>query len=386
MAKITDINARQILDSREKPTLEVEVITDDGVMATDSVPSGTSTGSFEAVAIIPEIAVKNINNIIKPKIVGMEVENQQEIDQTMISLDGTKDKSKLGANAILGVSLAVARAGSLTLKKPLFLHLNQLYNQILKEEVEPAIPTPMMVMIEGGKHGKNNLCIQEFSVICPFDTGKRIWERLESVLKEKGLDVTLGLEGGFAPQLRYDEDALDLIIAAIDLEKLQIGRDVELGLDVAGGHCSISYSDILEMFNKYQIFALEDPVPEDDWPHWAQLKEELDRRGKEYLLIGDDLFVTDKERLERGIRELAANAIIIKLNQVGTVTETLNVVATAKKAGFTHILSHRSGETMDTFIADLAVATAAKFIKAGAPFASERVAKYNRVEEIEKEL
>lgn len=386
MSKITEISARQILDSREKPTLEVEIVTDDGIMATDSVPSGTSTGSFEAVAIPPQVAVENINNIIKPKILGMDVENQQEIDQAMIDLDGTKDKSRLGANAILGVSLAVARAGSLTSKKPLFLYLNHLYSKILKEDVEPAIPTPIMVMIEGGKHGKNNLCIQEFSVICPFDTGKKIWTSLRKVLVDKGLNDTVGLEGGFAPQLKYDEDALDLIVKAVSNEKLEIGKDVELGLDIAGGHCQISHDDILEMFDRFNIYALEDPVSEDDWAHWAQLKEELERKGKKYLLIGDDLFVTSKERLQKGIKDLAANGIIIKLNQVGSVTETLEVVATAKKAGYTHILSHRSGETMDTFIADLAVATAAKFIKAGAPFASERVAKYNRILEIEKEL
>jgi enolase len=386
MAKISDIEARQILDSRGEPTVEVKITTDDGIMATDSVPSGTSTGSFEAKAIDPQLAVNNINQIIKPKLLGMDPTKQKEVDQTLLDLDGTSDKSKLGANAILGVSLCVARTGAATAKMPLYWHLNKLYQQASGTSVEPAIPTPMMVMIEGGKHGKNNICIQEFLVISKLENGRKIWNQLKKVIQDSGQDAKLGLEGGFQPHVKYDEDAIEMIISAIKDSGFKIDDDVKLGLDVAANNCQISHEDIMTMMARYPIYSIEDPVGEDDWDHWAQMKLELDQKKKDYLLIGDDLFVTNKQRLEKGINNMVANGIIIKVNQTGSLWETLEVIALAKKSGYKHILSHRSGETMDTFIADLAVATAAPFMKSGAPFASEREIKYKRLEEISKEL
>lgn len=387
MAKINDIDAHEILDSRGKPTVEVKITTDDGLMASDSVPSGTSTGSFEAKAIDPKKAVENVNKIIKPSLVGMDPVDQAAIDQKMLDLDGTKDKSKLGANAILGVSLACARAAAMTEKMPLFWYLNKLYEKITGVKVEPQIPTPMMVMIEGGKHGENNLCMQEFLAIADLEKGKKVWQSVKNVLVEAGFDDKLGLEGGFAPKLKYDEDAIKFLIKGIEGAGFKIPDDVKIGLDIAANHCQIGHDDVLSLYDRWPLFSVEDPEGEDDWAHWAQMKLELDqKKGKDYLLIGDDLFVTNKERLEKGINDLVANGIIIKVNQTGTLLETLQVIGMAHKAGFTHILSHRSGETMDTFISDIAVGTSAKFMKSGAPFASEREIKYRRLEEIRKEL
>lgn len=386
MANITDIKANIIPDSRGKETLEVKVITDDGVLGVDSVPSGTSTGSFEAVAIEPKQAIRHINEIIAPKLIGQIVSEQEKIDSIMLELDGSQDKSKLGANAILGVSLAVSRAGATTNKMPLYWYINKLLTSQTGVKIEPSIPTPMMVMIEGGKHGDNNLCIQEFLVTTSLDNGKKIWTRLKDIFAKKNIHAKIGLEGGFTPTLPYDEDAFQYILEAIEAEKLNIVTDVKLGLDVAANHCQIGHEDILALFNRYPIYSIEDPIAEDRWHEWAQLKLELDQTGKEYLLVGDDLFVTNNERLKKGINNLVANAIIIKVNQVGTLTETLEVIGAAKKANFTHVLSHRSGETLDTYIADLAVGTGAKFLKSGAPFASERVVKYNRLTEIQGEL
>lgn len=387
MAKINDISASEILDSRGKPTVEVKVTTDDGLMTSDSVPSGTSTGSFEAKPLEPKEAVENVNKIIKPALVDMDPTDQQAIDQKMLDLDGTENKSKLGANAILGVSLATARVAALTEKMPLYWYLNKLLEKLTGVKVEPAIPTPMMVMIEGGKHSDNNLCMQEFLVITELEKGKKIWNALKDVLNKDGFGDKTGLEGGFAPKLKYDEDAIKYVIKAIEAAGLKIPGEVRLGLDIAANHCQIVHDDVLALFDRWPLFSVEDPEGEDDWAHWAQMKLELDqKKGKDYLLIGDDLFVTNKERLEKGVTDLVANGIIIKVNQTGTLLETLEVIGMAHKANFTHILSHRSGETMDTFISDLACGTAAKFMKSGAPFASERVVKYNRLEEIRKEL
>lgn len=386
MAKMTKIAADVILDSRGKETVEVKVTTDSGIMAAASVPSGTSTGSFEAMAINPKQASANVNEVIAPKLLGGDPRHQEEIDQTLLELDGTANKAKLGANAILGVSLAVSRAAAMEEKMPLFWYLNKLYNQISGEKTEPSIPTPMMVMIEGGKHADNGLCIQEFLCLTSLANGEKIWNRLKENLRQAGLATKLGLEGGFTPKLSYDEDAVKFIFEAINDEKLSIPQDVQLGLDIAANHCQINHEDILAMLDRYPIFSLEDPFAENEWHHWAQLKLELDQRNKDYLLIGDDLFVTDKKRLQKGVNNLVANGIIIKVNQVGTLTETLQVINLARKANYTNILSHRSGETMDTYIADLAVATAAKYIKSGAPYASERVIKYNRLNEIAQEL
>lgn len=386
MAKITKISANEILDSRGQSTIEVKVTTNAGFFASDSVPSGTSTGSFEAKAAAPKIAVNNVNLIIAPKLLGFDPENQEAVDQMLLDLDTTENKSLLGANSILGVSLAVARAGALSAKMPLYWHLNKLYEKVLGKAIEPQIPVPMMVMIEGGKHGTNNLCIQEFLVICDLHKGEKIWQKLKSKIEEIGLEPVLGLEGGFTPRLKYDEEAIKLIVKTVEETGLKIPNDIKLGLDVAANHCQIDSSNILTTFDRWPIYSLEDPVAEDDWEHWASLHQELSVKNREYLLIGDDLFTTNKKRLQKGIDNSAANAIIIKVNQVGTLWETLEVIAMAQKAGFTHILSHRSGETMDTFIADLACATAAKYMKSGAPFAAERVVKYNRLKEIAKEL
>ena len=385
MPKITTINARQILDSRGEPALEVEVTTDDGLLATDSIPSGTSTGSFEVVAVEPSQAVKNINQIIAPKIIGLNPIDQLEIDQLLQDLNGQYE-FKLGANATLGVSLAVARAASLTEKMPLYWYLNKLYEKVYGKSVEPSIPTPMMVMIEGGKHAKNNICIQEFLVAGDLNHGKKIWHALNEILVQRKMPINFGLEGGFAPKLNFDEDAFDLILEAAKIAKLNLPQQIKMGIDVTANHCGISVEDILSLVDRYPIYFLEDPVPQDAWHHWAQLKLELDQKKQPYLLIGDDLFVTSSKRLEKGINDFIANAIIIKINQNGTLSETLKLIALAQKANYTHILSHRSGETMDSFIADLAVATGAKFLKAGAPLASEREIKYQRLAEIEQEL
>ena len=385
MAKISKVEANKILDSRNQETIEVKITTDDGMMGIDSVPSGTSTGSFEAKVVAPDIAVNNINHVIAPKLINLDPRDQENIDKLLRELDGTPDKSKLGANAILGASLAVARAASTQEKLPLYEWLNKLYTKT-GQHVKPAIPTPMMVMVEGGKHAENNLCIQEFLCITSLENGRKIWNNLKSILEKNNLQARLGLEGGFTPELEYDEDAIQLILDAAAQGGLRIPQDVLLGLDVAANHCVMDHENILLMLDRYPIYSVEDPIAEDEWQQWAQLKLELDQKERDYLLIGDDLFVTNEERLNKGINNLVANGIIIKVNQVGTLTETLEVIAKAAKAKYTHILSHRSGETMDTFIADLAVATAAKYIKSGAPYASERVIKYNRISEIAREI
>lgn len=387
MATIKNIEARKIMDSRGKETVEVKITLDNNLVAVDSVPSGTSTGSFEAIALPPGEAVSNIIEIIKPKLIGLNPSDQGKIDQIMIELDGTANKSKLGANAILGVSITTARAAAAAAQMPLYTYLNALFNKISNLKIKPQLPTPMMVMIEGGQHAKDSkTCIQEFLAITTLENGEKIWNQLKKNLNQSGLGVVLGLEGGFMPQLEYDEDGLRLIEEAAEQENLKIPQDVRLGLDVAGNHCEMTQDDVMSLVHRYPIYSMEDPFAENEWDHWGQLKLTLDQRQKEYLLIGDDLFVTNEKRFQKGINDFVANGIIIKLNQVGTLSETLAVIARAKTANFTHILSHRSGETMDTFIADLAVATAAPFLKSGAPFAQERVAKYNRLRDIAKEM
>ena len=362
MSKIAEIVGRKIMDSREKPTVEVKITTEDGFMGIDSVPSGTSTGSREDKLVEPDIAINNINNIIAPQLIGKDVHNQQEIDRVMIDMDGTENKSKLGANAILGISLAVARTAALRAKMPLFWYINKLFAKISGQKVAPAIPTPMMVMICGGRHGKNNLCIQEFSLLGKMDQGIKVWQNIEKIIKDRKIEYTIGLEGAFSPNLQYDEDALDIIFEACNTAGYKNGSDVRIGVDI------------------------EDPFGETDWEKFGQFKLELEEDNRQFILLGDDLFATHKNLLQKGINNLVANAIIIKVNQVGTLTETLEVIALAQKANYTHVVSHRSGETTDTFIADLAVGTAAKFLKSGAPFPRERVLKYKRLNEIEEEL
>lgn len=386
MSKIIEVQGRKILDSRGKPTVEVKIRTDDGLEAIDSVPSGTSTGSREAALVEPHLAVAHINNIIAGKLIGQEATAQREIDKIMIALDDTENKSKLGANAILGVSLAVARAGAMASKMPLFWHLNKLFRQIAASEAEPKMPTPMMVMICGGKHGGNRLCIQEFLLIGDVAHGRKVWHAIEKILKKRRLAYKLGLEGAFSPDLQYDEDALEIILEAVQVSGLVLNRDVRLGLDIAGNNCQMSPTDVLKLFEKYQLYSLEDPFVETAWHQFGQLKLELEESGRDFLLIGDDLFATHKSLLQKGINDLVANGIIIKVNQVGTLTEAMEVVAAAKKANYKCIVSHRSGETQDTFIADLSVAVAAEFLKSGAPIPRERILKYRRLKEIESEL
>jgi len=322
--------------------------------------------------------------MIAPKIIGLDPTDQETIDKTMLDLDGTSEKSKLGANAILAVSLASARVGALSEKMPLYWHLNKLFAKVARTEIEPALPTPMMVAICGGKHGGNNLCIQEFLTIGELKDGIKLWQTLEKILKEKKIHYTLGLEGAFSPNLNYDEDALDLILEAVN--RAQLDGKIRLGLDIAGNNCKMSNEEILKIFKKYDLFSLEDPFGENDWEKFGQLKLELLEIKNDFVLIGDDLFATHKEQLQKGINDLVANGIIVKVNQTGTLTEALEVVALAKKANFKCIVSHRSGETTDTFIADLAVAAAADFIKSGAPIPKERLLKYRRLEEISHEL
>ncbi|KKQ74658.1 MAG: Enolase [Berkelbacteria bacterium GW2011_GWB1_38_5] len=386
MSKIAEIVGRKIMDSREKPTVEVKITTEDGFMGIDSVPSGTSTGSREDKLVEPDIAINNINNIIAPQLIGKDVHNQQEIDRVMIDMDGTENKSKLGANAILGISLAVARTAALRAKMPLFWYINKLFAKISGQKVAPAIPTPMMVMICGGRHGKNNLCIQEFSLLGKMDQGIKVWQNIEKIIKDRKIEYTIGLEGAFSPNLQYDEDALDIIFEACNTAGYKNGSDVRIGVDIAGNNCRMQNSEILNLVRKYDLYSIEDPFGETDWEKFGQFKLELEEDNRQFILLGDDLFATHKNLLQKGINNLVANAIIIKVNQVGTLTETLEVIALAQKANYTHVVSHRSGETTDTFIADLAVGTAAKFLKSGAPFPRERVLKYKRLNEIEEEL
>lgn len=386
MSKIIEIQGRKILDSRGKTTVEVKLRTDDGHQVFDSVPSGTSTGSREDALVEPEIAITNINKIIAEKLLGQDVANQAEIDRLMISLDGTENKSKLGANAILGVSLAVARAGAQATKMPLFWHLNKLFRQISGAQIEPKLPTPMMVMICGGKHGGNSLCIQEFLLIGTTEQGQKVWHTVEKILKKRRVKYKLGLEGAFSPDLAYDEDALEVIEEAIQQAGFEVNRDVRLGLDIAGNNCQMSNDEVLKVFKNHQLYSLEDPFSETSWHQFGQLKLELEETGRDFLLIGDDLFATHKNLLQKGINDLVANGIIIKINQVGTVTEAMEVSSLAKKAGYKCIVSHRSGETQDTFIADFAVAIAADFLKSGAPIPRERILKYKRLKEIESEI
>ncbi|MDS1272316.1 phosphopyruvate hydratase [Lipingzhangella sp. LS1_29] len=408
MSSIDEVNAREILDSRGNPTVEVEVTLDDGTLARASVPSGASTGRFEAVELRDgderyggkgvDKAVTAVNDKIAPELVGYEPDDQRLIDQILIDLDGTPDKSRLGANAILGVSLACARAAADTDQLPLYRYVGGLNAY--------ELPVPMMNILNGGAHADTNVAIQEF-MIAPIgaDTfteslqwGAEVYHALKSVLKTHGLGTGVGDEGGFAPNLESNRAALDLIVEAIQKAGYTPGSDVALALDVAAtefhsegvyqfeGQARSAedmtnyYAQLLE---SYPLVSIEDPLDEEDWAGWNTLTSQL---GSRVQLVGDDLFVTNPERLERGIAENAGNSLLVKVNQVGTLTETLDAVMMAQRNGYTAMLSHRSGETEDTTIADLAVALKAGQIKAGAPARSERVAKYNRLLRIEEQL
>ncbi|WP_270180045.1 phosphopyruvate hydratase [Alkalihalobacillus sp. CinArs1] len=411
MPIITDVYAREVLDSRGNPTVEVEVFTDAGVKARAMVPSGASTGEYEAVELRDgdkgrylgkgvEKAVANINETIAPELVGMSVYDQLGIDNMMIDMDGTDNKAKLGANAILGVSMAVARAAAEELELPLYVYLGGFNAKTL--------PTPMMNILNGGEHADNNVDIQEFMVMpvgAPsfkeaLRTGAEIFHSLKGVLKEKGLNTSVGDEGGFAPNLGSNEEAIQTIIEAIEKAGYKPGEEVMLALDVASseiykdgkynlaGEGVVKTSDeMIEFYSqlceKYPIISIEDGLDENDWEGWEKLTQAL---GEKVQLVGDDLFVTNTNKLSEGIERSVGNSILIKVNQIGTLTETFEAIEMAKRAGYTAVISHRSGETEDTTIADIAVATNAGQIKTGAPSRTDRVAKYNQLLRIEDEL
>lgn len=408
MAMITDVYAREILDSRGNPTVEVEVYLEDGTISRAAVPSGASTGMFEAVELRDGDksrylgkgvlkAVENVNDIIGPAIIGYDATEQVAIDKIMIELDGTPNKGKLGANAILGVSMAVAKAAAESLDLPLFQYLG---GTNAKE-----LPVPMMNILNGGAHADNNVDIQEF-MIMPVGAENfaqalrmcaEIYHTLKNVLKGNGLATGVGDEGGFAPNLGSNEEALQVICEAIKEAGLEPGKDIMLAIDaassefykdgkyeLAGEGKTKTAAEMVdfyeELVNKYPIISIEDGLAEEDWDGWKVLTERL---GKKVQLVGDDLFVTNTERLSKGITNDTANAILIKVNQIGTLTETFDAIEMAKRAGYTCVISHRSGETEDATIADIAVAVNAGQIKTGAPARSERVAKYNQLLRIE---
>ena len=408
MSKIKAVNAREILDSRGNPTIEVEVVLEDKSIGRAAVPSGASTGAFEAAELRDggsrylgkgvTSAVKNVIEKITPVVIGMSATDQRAIDQKMISLDGTKNKSVLGANAILGVSLATARAASVSANQSLFAYLGG--------SKAKTLPVPMMNILNGGAHADTNVDIQEF-MIAPIGAdsfkeslrwGAEIYHSLKSVLKKKGLATSIGDEGGFAPNLDSNRAALDLILVAIEGAGFKVGSQIALAMDVAAteffnegkyefeGKSLTSeqmityYSDLV---SNYPLVSIEDPLDENDWSGWAKLTAEL---GEKIQIVGDDLFVTNPERLAKGIKSKTANALLVKVNQIGTLTETIDAVNMAHENNYKSMMSHRSGETEDTTIADLAVALNCGQIKTGAPARSERVAKYNQLLRIEEEL
>jgi enolase len=411
MSIIQDVYAREVLDSRGNPTVEVEVELESGAKGRAIVPSGASTGAYEAVELRDGDksrylgkgvlkAVDNVNDVIAPEIIGLNALDQVLIDRTMIELDGTPNKGKLGANAILAVSMAVARAAADYLGVPLYTYLGG-FNA--KE-----LPVPMMNILNGGAHADNNVDVQEFMVLPvgaesfkeALRMGAEIFHNLKAVLKDKGLNTAVGDEGGFAPNLGSNEEALQTIISAIEKAGYKPGVDVFLGMDVASteffkdgkyhlegegkSFTSAEFVDLLESWvNKYPIITIEDGCSEDDWEGWKLLTERL---GGRVQLVGDDLFVTNTQRLSAGIEKGIANSILIKVNQIGTLTETFDAIEMAKRAGYTAVVSHRSGESEDSTIADIAVATNAGQIKTGAPSRTDRVAKYNQLLRIEDQL
>ncbi len=410
--EIESVFAREIIDSRGNPTVEVEVIVEGGFVGRAAVPSGASTGSFEAVELRDGDkgrylgkgvlkAVENVNNVIAPKVEGMNVFDQVDIDNMMIELDGTPNKAKLGANAILGVSLATARAAAEVLGISLYQYIGGVNAKTL--------PVPMMNIIHGGEHADNSVNIQEFMIMpvgaCCFKEGLRmcseVFHNLKTVLKDKGYSTAVGDEGGFAPNLKTDEEAIQVILEAVEKSGYKSGDDFKIAIDAAATEMYQEDGSYLfwksnskktneemvnyweELVNKYPIISLEDGVSEEDWEAWDMLTKRL---GDKIQLVGDDLFVTNTERLKKGIELGVANSILIKVNQIGTLTETLDSIEMANRAGYTAVISHRSGETEDTTIADIAVAVNAGQIKTGAPSRSDRVAKYNQLLRIEEEI
>ena len=411
MAMITEVYAREILDSRGNPTVEVEVCLEDGAMGRAAVPSGASTGVHEAVELRDgdkerylgkgvTKAVDNVNDIIAEAIIGLDATRQTEIDELLVRLDGTPNKGRLGANAILGVSMAVAKAAAASVGLPLYLYLGGV--------AAKELPVPMMNILNGGEHADNNVDIQEFMIMPvgakSFSEALRmnaeIYHNLKALLKEKGLSTALGDEGSFAPNLKCNADAIEVILEATERAGYKPGKDIVMAMDVAssefyvdgkykmtGEGVEMTSEEMVDylagLCEKYPIISIEDGMAEDDWDGWKKLTKKL---GKKVQLVGDDLFVTNEERLVQGIEKGVANAILIKVNQIGTLTETFNAIETAKRAGYTCIISHRSGETEDTTLADIAVAVNAGQIKTGAPARTDRVAKYNQLLRIEEDL
>ena len=408
MSTIKSVHAREILDSRGNPTVEVEVELDDKTIGRAAVPSGASTGAFEAAELRDggsrylgkgvQTAVNNVNNKIAPVVIGLNAQAQRDLDVKMIELDGSKNKSNLGANAILGVSLATARAVALSKNQSLFKYLGG--------PEAKTLPVPMMNILNGGAHADTNVDIQEF-MIAPIGAenfkesirwGAEIYHSLKSVLKKKGLATSIGDEGGFAPNLESNRAALDLILVAIESAGFKAGSQIALAMDVAAteffadGKYKFEGKQLTsdqmidyysELVQNYPLVSIEDPLDEDDWSGWAKLTANL---GEKIQIVGDDLFVTNPERLQRGIDSKTANALLVKVNQIGSLTETIDAVNLAHKNNYKSMMSHRSGETEDTTIADLAVALNCGQIKTGAPARSERVAKYNQLLRIEEEL
>ncbi|MDO8886294.1 phosphopyruvate hydratase [Candidatus Oleimmundimicrobium sp.] len=411
MTIIKEVFAREILDSRGNPTVEVEVFLAGGGWGRASVPSGASTGAFEAVELRDEDksrylgkgvlkAVKNVNDVIAPKVIGMDALDQRKLDTTLINLDGTENKSTLGANAILAVSLAVAKAVADALNVSLYKYLGG--------DKAHVLPIPMMNILNGGKHADNNVDIQEFMVMPvgassfqeALRIGTEVFHNLKKVLHGRGLNTAVGDEGGFAPDLNSNEEALKVIIEAIEKAGYEPGKDAYIALDPAATEFyedgkyvltsegkKLSPDEMVDFYanwvENYPIISIEDGMAEEDWDGWKKITEKL---GKKIQLVGDDVFVTNASRFTKGVEIGVANSILIKLNQIGTLTETLDVIEMAKKAGYTVVISHRSGETEDTTIADMAVATNAGQIKTGAPSRTDRVCKYNQLLRIESEL
>lgn len=419
MAKIQVVKSTEILDSRGTPTVETIIILDNGAAARASVPSGASLGKYEAVELRDNDekryfgmgvlkAVDNVNKILGPAVIGMNPEDQLGIDKVLITKDGTPNKSKLGANAVLSVSLAAAKAAAACLQIPIYKFINKLAFNINLPASIKEMPTPIFNLINGGKHGAGNLDFQEFHVIPAshksykngLRMGDEIYQTLKKVLTYRNAVHSVGDEGGFAPNLFTNLDALDILVDAIKETSYRLSYDIFLGLDVAATHFKtgrgyqikdqptpLTSEELSKYYEKLQekfhLLLLEDPFAQDDWDDWIKLMKLM---GSNLMIIGDDLFATNPERLKKGIGEQAANAILIKPNQIGTLTETLAVLKTAREGGFKVIVSHRSGETNDTFIADFAVGVAADYVKFGAPARGERVAKYDRLLEIENEL
>lgn len=411
MSIIMDVYGREVLDSRGNPTVEVEVILEDGTMGRAMVPSGASTGAHEAVELRDGDqqrfggkgvlqAVDNVNDIIAPEVIGMDATRQIDIDTLLVELDGTPNKGKLGANAILGVSLAAARAAATYLGLPLYQYIGGVNAR--------ELPVPMMNILNGGKHADNNVDIQEFMILPAgaksfteaLRMGVEVYHSLKKVLGSKNLATAVGDEGGFAPNLPSNEAAIDVIVEAIQAAGFKPGQDVYLGLDVAatelfhdgkyhlqGNQKVLTSEEMIDFYaglvERYPILSIEDGLAEDDWEGWKKLTQRL---GGKVQLVGDDLFVTNTERLAQGIRTGTCNSILIKVNQIGTLSETLQTIEMAKRAGYTCVISHRSGETEDAVIADIAVAVNAGQIKTGAPARTDRVAKYNQLLRIEEDL